>query len=366
MVAYYAATRLFLDSQNPYDWNALRRIRDETGRDEGDKLVKWLYPPWVLPAFSPFFVPMALLPFLGAVLFWGILNLLFLIGTGLMIWNVTAGKLKKNSLIPCILASLLFIPAYDALQHGQITLLVAFGISAFLYFSQRKKDWLAALCLLFPASKATVWYLLVPLLAWWVIKYRRWKILIGFAAFVGISFLIAELQVPSITTYWLEALPQVKSHSIQFRNPTLVDVLNNGIFNITGQVPVWPQIAIPSVCALAFLLWLIIRPPRPELSATLCPVLMLSVATAPYCWFFDQAVLVIVQVTLVAQACKEHIPVQLKRHLFVSLIALQLVTLCATFAFEEQFHFWWFPLALMALWFYFYPQIKVEQTGQET
>lgn len=359
-IHYYAAAKLFLAGANPYDLGALKSLSDELGRGDTDPVVQWIYPSWVLPVYLLVLLPATLLPFSGAVVFWGVLNLLLLCAAGIVIWRGVSKGLPTPLLPVVLLGSILFVPALDSIVYGQISILVLFGTACFFYYAEKGKDYRASFFLLLPASKATVWYLLIPFLAWWIIRNRRWKIPAGFLAFVILFSAIGEIWVPGLFRYWLKALPYSHAHIMKFRNPSLVDVVNNEIFKAMGEIASWPEVVIPLLVALSLLLYLLFRKPRAELNPLLFPVLMLSVATAPYCWFFDQVVLVIAQVALLAYAFDARVSAELRKRIIGMLIFLQAITFISTiFLFDDQFYFWWHPWALLGIWTYAYSKLRL-------
>src|SRR3954454_23894615 len=69
-VEYWAAARLTLDGQNPYDPNLLLPLQQAAGRDTGEAVMMWT-PPWSLAVV----LPLGLLSAREAQLLWLLVNL---------------------------------------------------------------------------------------------------------------------------------------------------------------------------------------------------------------------------------------------------------------------------------------------------
>ena len=348
-IHYYAAARVYLRHDNPYDLELLRAISREVNRADTDPVVQWIYPPWVLPLFLFALAPAARLSFPDALFIWQALSFLALLGTGFVVWRIVFERFESRHLLPMLMATLFFVPAYDTFRLGQVSIFITFGIATFCYFWSRKSDAVAGMWLIFPACKVTAWYLLAPALAAAIVKERRWSTVLGFLLLLCFLLALGEAHHPGLARHWIEALAYSRAHILKFRNPTLPDLIQSAILSYTGVLAEWPLTVIPIATAVAVFIFGCRKKSRLAFP-DFFPILILSVFTAPYSWFFDQAALVIVQVGLVAIAYAENVAKSTRRWLFISLALLQ----CLAFAFtflpaHDQFYCWWFPVAIFGV-----------------
>src|SRR5262249_41648918 len=123
-VEYWAAGRLLLEGENPYDPERIRDMERQAGRsDEG--ILMW-NPPWALPLVLPF----ALLDVRTGHLVWLLVNLVVVAGCADLLWRHFGGSAARR--VVALLVACTFLPTYFALIAGQISPWLLLGAAGFL------------------------------------------------------------------------------------------------------------------------------------------------------------------------------------------------------------------------------------------
>src|SRR5215510_1525115 len=129
-VEYWAAAKLTLNGQNPFDEALLLPLQQHAGRDTQDAIMMW-NPPWSLPAV----LPLGLLPAREAQLLW---LLVHLVVTGVCadrLWLLLGGE-KARRWIGWVVA-FAFMPTAFALSSGQISPFLLLGAVLYLECARR-------------------------------------------------------------------------------------------------------------------------------------------------------------------------------------------------------------------------------------
>jgi hypothetical protein len=169
-VEYWAAGRLIVRGENPYDPARMEELERAAGR-QADGILMW-NPPWALALV----MPLGLLECRTAHLLWLLLNLAVLLGCADAQWRCHAGP---NNLRPLAwLLALLFLPTSFALLAGQISPLLLLGATGFLCAERRRHDFLAGASAALLAIKPHLAYLFWIAILVWCVR-RRWKVLLG-------------------------------------------------------------------------------------------------------------------------------------------------------------------------------------------
>ena len=119
-IEYWAAARLTLDGENPYDPAKLLPLQKAAGRDTDEAVMMW-NPPWSLAIV----LPLGLVSAREAQLLWLLANLAAIGYCGDRLWLMLGGN-RENRWIGWATA-LAFLPTLFALQSGQIGPLLLFG-----------------------------------------------------------------------------------------------------------------------------------------------------------------------------------------------------------------------------------------------
>jgi hypothetical protein len=341
-IEYWAAARLLVAGENPYDAVRLQQLENEaTGRDD---LVMMWNPPWTPVPF----LPILLLPLGAATLAWLCLNLLLLVASATLLWKRLAPERVQRHLWAAWVAALLFMPALFTVRAGQISILLLFSVAGFFYFAERRQDTLAGAFLTLATIKLHVLYLFLFLVAWWVVRERRWRVVLGaalaMALWVGALLLIAP---HSLAEYWQATTQNPPTQ--QWQTATLGGALRS----LLGPEHTWLQFLPAALTGLLAVVWLLWRRPAVTWPHDLAPVLLISAPTAVYGWSFDDTVLLVVFLLVVGWALAGW---QAARGPAIAVLA-GLVLMEALLAWQNQsavndVYLLWFPFALGGLYLY--------------
>ncbi len=287
-VEYWAAGRLTLQGENPYDIERMEQLQREVGRtDEG--ILMW-NPPWTLP----FVLPFGLLDAHAAHLAWLVLHFLALGFCADRLWRLYGGSADQRWV--SWLLALTFLPCYFALTAGQISPLILLGATLFLHFSERRSDALMGVAAVLLAIKPHLAYLFWLALFCWAMRERRWKVLAA-GAVTGALLTAIPLAFDHglLQQYWHTFTSQSPA---QYRSPTLAHCLralidpDNFRLQFLAMVPglAW------------FVPWFYVHRNRWDWKEQLPLLLTVSVLTTAYGgWPFDLVLLLVPVVQVAAR-----------------------------------------------------------------
>jgi hypothetical protein len=209
-VEYWAAGRLLLAGENPYDPERVHELERQAGRtDEG--ILMW-NPPWSLPFVAPF----ALLSVRSAHVAWLVINLGIIVLSCVLLWG------RYGPQAPVLIALVIactFQPTWFALLAGQISPLLLLGATLFLLCVERKWDLAAGAATTLLAIKPHLGYLFWLALLLWAVQQRRWRVLAGGAGAGVVLVAIAAAFDPLVLGHYWHTL--TSQPPAQYRSPTL-------------------------------------------------------------------------------------------------------------------------------------------------
>jgi len=336
-LAYWQAYRVYRLGENPYALGSLEKI-DPGEKIEGPKEV--FNPPWLFAILSP----VLMLQFHAAAKLWLVLNVGFLFGIGLCAWRLVS-KSKPNWLLFST-GLILFWPVWEVLDFGQLSLIVGFGTIASCLALVKGRDTLAGSLLVLATIKPHLVYLVGFIILLSAIHHRRWAFFYGaFACLFGVVSL-AFMQSPRVFVHWLQA--EVSPYGL--KSSTLATALRMLFHQPGAGMPFWPLVLVPLVGLAGASLWYVRREGVFEWSEVLPPLMCLSMFTAPYGWVFDQAILVSVQVMILAEWGRKGISWQNRTAVLLWLVLLQSAAVIIRFGASWHHEFFWFPFALFFVW----------------
>jgi len=204
-IRYWAASRLLVIGGNPYDGKELTALQNETQPDlmikEGDIVEAW-NPPWLLLTL----LPLGLLPFNFAVPLWIFLNVVIVVSSLWMSWQLSGGADNRRLFLIVLGAGVLFGNTVILIRLGQISTLVLASLLIGITFIKEKRDWLAGAILLIATIKPQLSYLVLLVLLIWSLYHRRWKILAGMALAGLASVLIVWLILPDWLSIYIQTI----------------------------------------------------------------------------------------------------------------------------------------------------------------
>jgi len=349
-VEYYAAGRLNLFGQNPYDGNLLLDLEQRAGRDTAEPVMMW-NPPWTLTVvmplgtFDPSEARIAQLLWLGV-------SLVLVVGCADRLWIEYGGTVSRRW-VSWILA-LSFLPTLFVLQAGQIGPFILLGITGFLVAERRGWLWLAGACGVLMAIKPHLVYLFWIALAVWVVRRPlpdRWKAIAGGVLAGLVATAIPLACNPDVLGQYWDAMTHRTPE--QWKSPTLGSLLRE----LLGEERFSLQF-VPTLVGLAWLAaqgcmqrgrswdWLDQMP----------MVLLVSFVTASYgAWPFDLVILLpaVIQVaaTLARQGDAKRIVLAI-----VLFVAINGAALAMNLAHVSSDRFVWMAPTLLAAYLLLRPR----------
>lgn len=210
-VEYWAAGRLNVHGENPYDPERIQQIEREVGREE-DAILMW-NPPWTLPLV----MPLGLLDCRTAHRLWLVMLLVAVVWSADALWRLYGGARSERWL--AWLLAFTFLPTLFSVKTGQIAPLVLLGAVLFLVCLRQGRDALAGAATVLLAIKPHLAYLFWVALLLWMVERRRWRVFVGGMLAGLLAVGVASLCNPAVLgQYWqtLSSRPPA-----QYRSPTL-------------------------------------------------------------------------------------------------------------------------------------------------
>jgi hypothetical protein len=345
-VEYWAAARLTLTGDNPYDPAKLLPLQLGAGRDTDEAVMMW-NPPWALAVV----LPLGLLPAREAQLLWLAVNLLAVGFCGGQLWQAFGGDPARRWVGWA--AALGFVPTLFALQSGQIGPLLLLG--AVLFLAAERLSWpaLAGAATVLLAVKPHLAYLVWAALLCDAVARRRVGMLVG-GAVAGLLATAVPLALnPQVLHQYADAMGNRPPD--QWVSPTLGTVLRL----LLGE----ERFGLQFVPVAAGLLWFAqhwwTTGRNWNWTEQLPLLLLVSFVTAPYgAWPFDLVLLLPAVVRLLAAGAS--------RAVVAGLLAVNLACLLMNLFQTGSFPFLWVAPALLLLYVvgvrHFHPRADVPGT----
>ncbi len=278
-VEYWAAGRLIVGGENPYDPDRIEQLEHDAGRTS-EGILMW-NPPWTLPLV----MPLGLLDCRTAHLLWLALLLSSSPGAAMPYGGCTAVPWRSAGSPGCSPSPSCRL---CCLEGGQITPLMLLGAVLFLICLKQGREGLAGAASVLLAIKPHLSYLFWIALLLWMIERRRWAVFAG-GVLAGLAAIgVALLCNPAVLgQYWYTFSNQPPA---QYRSPTLGMALRL----LLGE----DQFRLQFLALVPGLLWLAFYWRRHrqdwDWSERLPMLLLVSLLTAAYgAWLFDLVLLLV-------------------------------------------------------------------------
>ncbi|MFO0802123.1 MAG: glycosyltransferase 87 family protein [Gemmataceae bacterium] len=335
-VEYWAAAKLTLNGENPYDGAKLLPLQQAAGRDTNEPIMMW-NPPWSLAVV----LPLGWFPAREAQLLWLLANLAAIAFCGDRLWLMFGGG-RESRWIGWA-AALGFLPTLFALQSGQIGPLLLLGAVLFLECERRGWPMLAGASTLLLAVKPHMAYLV-----WVAILLKpasRSKGDTGYPAILMIlggliagvfATMIAVAFDPPVLAQYMDAM--ANRPPSQWVSPTFGTVLRMAFGEDLFKLQF-----VPVLVGLAWFAWHWKQQAATWNWTEQLPLLLLvSFVTAPYgAWPFDMVLLLPAVVRLV---------VLRKPAILASLLAVNLACLAMNLLETGSFAFIWVSPTILAIY----------------
>ena len=274
-VSYWATGRQLVQHGNPYDRDAISALEHAEGLNVRSVLIM-RNPPWALPLVYP-------LGFLGlrtAAILWSLLLL------GCLFLSVRLlRQLFGNPPNRLHWLALSFTPALLCFMMGQTALFALLGLVFFLRW-HRSRPFLVGASLWFCLLKPHLFLPFAATLAVWIVVSRAWRLLAGAATSIALSSAVASLIDPRA---WLDYIRLMRSPTVESEAvPCLTSVLRHWI----DPQAIWLQYLPAVLCCI----WAVVYYWRHravwDWKTNGSLLMLLSILTAPYCWIYDQCLLI--------------------------------------------------------------------------
>jgi hypothetical protein len=278
-VEYWAAARLTLTGQNPYDAAALLPLERAAGRATYEAVMMW-NPPWALPAV----LPLGLLPAREAQLLWLVVHLALMGYCGDRLWLMAGGVPARRWVGWAVAFG--FVPTAFALSSGQITPLLLLGAVLYLECERRGWQYLSGAATVLVAIKPHLTYLLWVALAVDAVARGRWRAIVGGA---GAGLACAALPVAFDPDVWHQYADALGNRPpAQWASPTFGTLFRMAF----GEEAFGLQFVSVAAGLLWFAWYRFSKRNDWNLTRQLPLVLLVSFVTAPYgAWPFDMVLL---------------------------------------------------------------------------
>lgn len=337
--AYWSAAYLLSAGQNFHDEAALLAVEQAYTGWDAPFVVRVWNPPWLLALL----LPLSFLPFSQAAWFWLLFNILLFFTGSVLLWLTLAetAVMRRFSWIAALI-TFFFSPTLLALIMLQVSPLVFFGLAAFYHFYKRKQLLWAGAALALTLVKPHLVYLTLPLLLW--LTWRRGQLRLWWgtvAVLVGLTAVIFLFR----PTFLLE-------YGMGVGNGRLLDYSSPTIGGIIHFVWGWQWAKFLGIALLPLLLWLAHRQSNRINDATLISfTLLLSIATAPFGWSYDQIVLLFPIFQLVLWSSEGHMRSKLAAgFMLLALLGLNLLSYALRLQNVHEVYYFWLPLSLLLLY----------------
>lgn len=333
---YWAAGRLNLRGENPYD--PARLLAEQRAADPGrrDAVMMWNPPPSLAV-----YMPLGLLPAPWASLLWvGVQFGAVVLACDLLWREYGTGRRWLGAV-----TGLAFVGTWWVVAYGQNTGFLVLGLAGFLHFARRNRPLAAGACAALTALKP---HLLagfgVLLIADAVTRKGRVALAAGVGV-VGLSLGLAVLANPGVVGQFAAAVRDPGPDAVPLRGWTL-PVPSFWLRVSVDPDAFWIQFVPCAVACLALVVWRVRAGDRWDWSRAMPVVVAASVLTTPYGgWIFDLPVLLVPVVWCAARLASAG-----RLGLLAAFLLGQAVVNAVSFATPGALHaYWWVAPAALAL-----------------
>jgi hypothetical protein len=336
LIAYWASTRLLVTGGNPYSAEELRTMQELArpgGPIEAGTLMVW-NPPWLMLLL----IPISLLSFSCAAQTWFFINVCIIGLSTYLSWTLLNRSVHERAFLILLGIVFIFIPTLILLNLGQISTIILISLVLFIFLIEKNKDTLAGIVLLMTTIKPHITYLVLLLILIWIIRNRRWRVAISFAAAGILSVLVTWLINPTWINDYVQTLNTLPYHDLSTSTlgSFMSEVFGIQIFRYTFLLLL--PLAFPLAKAAE----------KAGLLTAFNLALLVSIPLSPYGFAFDQILLL----PAVAQICSWlSRPGSFARTRLMAALGLAAVfmlnTWIASHSGMSYSFFFWVPLALL-------------------
>ncbi|HEX4612651.1 MAG TPA: glycosyltransferase family 87 protein [Urbifossiella sp.] len=343
---YWAAGRLNLHGQNPYDGTLVRDTQRALGLD-ATAIMMW-NPPWTLTLV----MPVGALPFRAGYGLWVLVNFGLVLLSAELLWRGFGRPAGRRGI--AYVLTLGFVPTIFLIGSGQITGVVLVGLAGFLAAARAGRFGLAGAVGALTAVKPHLLGLFALMLVLDAIRARAGRRVVLAGVAVGVLACVPPtIANPDVWNQYLAATTGGDSadhHGLAHWEPPLAGWwLRSALPGSPFAVQFLPFLAV----AVAFVAWHRRQPPTAADTVTerLPAVVGLSLLAAPYgVWQHDLVLLLVPVLATAARLATRSSPagvmVGLTALLAANVIALVMMVNQA----ESKWYVWFTPVVLAGCW----------------
>jgi hypothetical protein len=213
----WRGTRAFImEGKDPYSEDVTLQIQEGMyGRPakEDEDQVAFAYPLYV----SLFVLPLSFFPYPQAQALWMSTLVFITIATVIIILRTFNWKPSPGGLLALSLWSLFLYPTVRSIVLGQFSIVVLALLALALLAIQRGWTFLAGCSLALSTIKPQMVFLVIPLLLLSSLRHRRYRILGGFLAAIGILVIFSSLLLPAWVPSFITALSKYQAYTAIYR-----------------------------------------------------------------------------------------------------------------------------------------------------
>ena len=196
-IQFHAAAGILFAGENPYGRDEQLRaqrllrggvdLRDIEPNDLYSDLgfLPYFYPPWVALSI----VPLTFFEYSTAKALWIYLGAQSLVAAGFLLGNLVSSRRHHRALT--IALALTFMPAFSALEIGQVAPFVLLLSAICLELLKREEDLLGGFILAWLTIKPQLTVVAIPATLIWAARRRRWNVVTGFIATLGVLCILS-------------------------------------------------------------------------------------------------------------------------------------------------------------------------------
>lgn len=338
-IAYWSAAKVFMDKESPYDRAALFEVQ-KASEFSFETVQPFLNPPWVLFLLSPF----SLISFEFASLIWVFISSLIFCLSGVLFWR--ANEVDRKFVPLVIFFSLLFYPVIETLFWGQFGAFICLGVSGFYYSYLRNNTFFMAISLCLLTIKPNVSFLLLLVIAFWIFKEKKIKILFSSASFFVLILLYVFFWRQEVFLEWWSSIPYIFSLKISSASASVFGIYRALSYDGLSLPATWPLEIAPVLGVLVAFLFLYKNKFEVLWERDLPIILIINFIFCPFVWVHDFAPLLFVPLKVLADRRDEKEILKC----FIFLLFIQIVCFFLTYIFKSPaVEYFWFPFLMLYL-----------------
>lgn len=285
-----------------------------------------------------------LLPYAWGRFVWYLLNFGACLVSTHLLWRYYRGPPQwRSALFPLLFT---FWPAVIGVRTGQISALLVLGLAGFLFLVGERRWVAAGACLPLLAIKPQLLHLFWIALALWIVRERRWGVLLGAA---GATLSLVTIATAADSGVIGQFLFMAAHEAPQAPASTLGTALRAVVAARTGEEHFWLQFMPPALSLVWFLPYWIRKRGNWDWREQAPIVVVVSLATTAYGWIYDDVVLLvpIAQIAVAAAAAR---PRSAFRGAIAGYVALNVAILAMNVVGTSPFSYVWVPFGFAAWW----------------